>query len=587
MTRSANVATVQRRMLEAGVACARCSRCASGYGARVPLRAPDQAPGGRSRARSRPVASTSRSSIKSDDELGAARARRSTGCGCGSRSSSARAASSSATLRTSCERRSSRCAGFLELMTDEELDEESTRREFLETMREPGRPAPAPAPRTSSTLTRLDAGRMHIERAPDRLAASCATDLHDEFRAVAIATAHDAQAGRRRGLRARGRGAGRPDRPRARSRMRSSTRRPGRVSRVAVEVGSSLVGRTTGQASRPSMPRRSSERFYRVDGATGLRQRAGRSRSRASFAEAMGGRSRLDSTAGRTTFTLRLPPARFPVETDGGADERFVPAGEGKNPRDEVATDATPVEIGRSRFGRRNLWVGYEPRMAIAERTRPRPRVRTLRGRRLSATDDSGAARVHHALPARPHRAGPAPAASRTSCVADLKLAAHGGRVELGQACVRRRRMARSRSRTSSTDDRLVIEVNDEGEGFDPADDGELRRPRDTSPRAGSASRSSARSRTSSVPSRGPRGRGFAAALRQGPRLAYSPPLAPARQRRPQVARPTTRSLATRGPDGRDPARSRSRSPGSAGRSTSPRPRSAAASPRSTTRSSR
>ena len=73
------------------------------------------------------------------------------------------------------------------------------------------------------------------------------------------------------------------------------------------------------------------ERFYRIDGARASGSGLGLAIAR-ELAEAMGGTLELESTAGRTVFTLRLPPARFPVETDGGADERFVPAGEARTP---------------------------------------------------------------------------------------------------------------------------------------------------------------------------------------------------------------------------------------------------------------
>ena len=88
--------------------------------------------------------------------LGRARASsrgRSSACACGSRSSTAPAASSSPTPRTSCARRSSRSAGFLELLDDPDLDE-ATREEFLapdaragraadEARHRPARPLPA------------------------------------------------------------------------------------------------------------------------------------------------------------------------------------------------------------------------------------------------------------------------------------------------------------------------------------------------------------------------------------------------------------------------------------------------------------
>ena len=58
--------------------------------------------------------------------------------------------------------------GFIELLTDEELDE-ATRREFLETMREQVDRL-ARLAEDLLDLTRLDAGRMHFERSPVDLA---------------------------------------------------------------------------------------------------------------------------------------------------------------------------------------------------------------------------------------------------------------------------------------------------------------------------------------------------------------------------------------------------------------------------------
>ena len=130
--------------------------------------------------------------------------------------------------------------------------------------------------------------------------------------------------------------------------------------------------------------------------------------------------------------------------------------------------------------------------------------------------------------------------------------------------------------------DRLVIEVNDDGEGFDPAENGDWATSR-TSPREGSASRSSARSPTSS--------RCPAAREGRGSRLRFVKVLT-ALARLLQLVNVGHKSLGDYAlardarPDGRDP-RAGGAARRQARRSTSPRPRSAAASPRSTTRSSR
>jgi signal transduction histidine kinase len=228
--------------------------------------------------------------------------------------------------------------GFLELMTDEELDE-PTRREFLETMREQVDRLQRLA-EDLLDLTRLDAGRMHIERRPIDLG-ELATDLHDEFRAVAIATGHELELDAREGY-ALG------DEERVvrigRALLENALKHTPPGARVSVRsIGSSLVVGDDGPGIPAEYAAQVFERFYRIDGARASGSGLGLAIAR-ELAEAMGGTLELESTADRTVFTLRLPPARFPVETDGGADERFVPAGEARTPRDELATDATRLK---------------------------------------------------------------------------------------------------------------------------------------------------------------------------------------------------------------------------------------------------
>jgi two-component system, OmpR family, sensor kinase len=78
-------------------------------------------------------------------------------------------------------------AGFLELLDDEELDE-PTRREFLASMREQVDRLTKLASDLLD-LTRLDAGRMTVEREPVDLAA-LANDLVDEFSPLVASTRH-------------------------------------------------------------------------------------------------------------------------------------------------------------------------------------------------------------------------------------------------------------------------------------------------------------------------------------------------------------------------------------------------------------
>ena len=160
----ANVALVRRRLLLARRARADRSRWRSAT-----------APPGCSRAGcgswsarpsgSRAGASTSRSRTRGTTRS-ASSPRRSTGCGCASRASSTPAASSSRTPRTSCRTPIFSLGGFLELLDDEDLDEE-TRREFLTTAREQvGRLTKLATDLLD--LSRLDAGRVQLERAAAR-----------------------------------------------------------------------------------------------------------------------------------------------------------------------------------------------------------------------------------------------------------------------------------------------------------------------------------------------------------------------------------------------------------------------------------
>jgi signal transduction histidine kinase len=210
--------------------------------------------------------------------------------------------------------------GFIELLTDEDLDE-ATRREFLETMREQVDRLQRLA-EDLLDLTRLDAGRMHIERRPIDLA-ELAQDLCDEFRAIAMATGHELEldAGEARGL---------GDEERVlrigRSLVENAIKHTPSGTRVSVRsTGSSLVVADEGLGIPPEHVGQVFDRFYRVDGARASGSGLGLAIAR-ELAEAMGGTLELESSDGRTTFTLRLPPARFPVETPAGGHGRLLPA---------------------------------------------------------------------------------------------------------------------------------------------------------------------------------------------------------------------------------------------------------------------
>jgi signal transduction histidine kinase len=210
--------------------------------------------------------------------------------------------------------------GFIELLTDEELDE-ATRQEFLGTMREQVDRLQHLA-EDLLDLTRLDAGRMHIERRQIDLQ-ELAEDLHDEFRAIAVATEHELEldAGEAEALgdeehvlrigRALLENAFKHTPPGTRVRIRSS--------------GSSLAVIDEGQGIPPEHAGNIFDRFYRVDGARASGSGLGLAIAR-ELAQAMEGTLELTSTGAGATFTLTLPPApvermsgRFPVKTGRGA----------------------------------------------------------------------------------------------------------------------------------------------------------------------------------------------------------------------------------------------------------------------------
>ncbi len=203
-------------------------------------------------------------------------------------------------------------AGFLELLDDEELDE-STRREFLAQMR-------AQVDRLTKLagdlldLSRLDAGRMSVEREPLELAAS-STVLAGEFRAQAERSGHVLR------LEQAGDAVALGDEQRvlqigrifldnalrhtpAGTVVRIRTRRVGGTARLEVEDdGPGIPPESAGQVF---------ERFYRlgrsVAAGSGLGLAIGRE-----LAELMGGRIELDSEPGRTTFALVLTAAELPA----------------------------------------------------------------------------------------------------------------------------------------------------------------------------------------------------------------------------------------------------------------------------------
>ena len=212
--------------------------------------------------------------------------------------------------------------GFIELLTDEDLDE-ATRAEFLETMREQVDRLQRLA-EDLLDLTRLDAGRMHIERRRVDLR-EVAEDLYAEFRAVAVATSHPLE------LETDGAAAALGDEGRVlrigRALIENALVHTPAGTRVVVRAaGSSLAVSDEG----PGVPREQVgnifDRFYRVDGAKASGSGLGLAIAK-ELAEAMGGRLEAQSVRGNTSFTLELPAVapdgqhgRFHGKTDTRAD---------------------------------------------------------------------------------------------------------------------------------------------------------------------------------------------------------------------------------------------------------------------------
>ena len=204
--------------------------------------------------------------------------------------------------------------GFIELLTDEELDE-ATRQEFLATMREQVDRLQRLA-EDLLDLTRLDAGRLRVDRGPVDLA-DVVNALRDEFRAVARASGHplevlasDAPAlgDEERVLRV------------GRALVENALRHtpPGTPVRLRSSATAFNTATLTVEDEGPGIPeehaRHVFERFYRVDGAHASGSGLGLAIAH-ELAAAMGGSLELQSGPRRTAFTLRLPSA--PSDMDG------------------------------------------------------------------------------------------------------------------------------------------------------------------------------------------------------------------------------------------------------------------------------
>ncbi len=193
--------------------------------------------------------------------------------------------------------------GFIELLTDEELDE-ATRREFLETMGEQVTRLQRLA-EDLLDLTRLDAGRMHIEHSTVDLA-EVAQDLAEEFRAVAAATSHPLEV---EALEARALGDDGRILRIGRALVENALKHTAPGTRVRVRSsGTTLSVADDGPGIEAEHAGHIFDRFYRVDGARASGSGLGLAIAR-ELATAMDGTLELEVRDGWTSFTLRLPPA--------------------------------------------------------------------------------------------------------------------------------------------------------------------------------------------------------------------------------------------------------------------------------------
>jgi signal transduction histidine kinase len=196
--------------------------------------------------------------------------------------------------------------GFLELLTDEEL-EDDVRREFLVEMR--GQVERLTKLATDLLdLTRLDAGQLSVERAPVDLAAAART-VCEEFRAVAEATAHDVTTATSGPVNALG------DEQRvlqvARALVENAIRHTPEGTKVRLEAGvgedeAFLAVRDDGPGIPADEQRHLFDRFYRADGGKAFGSGLGLAIA-SELAARMEGRLEVRSELGETVFTCFLP----------------------------------------------------------------------------------------------------------------------------------------------------------------------------------------------------------------------------------------------------------------------------------------
>jgi signal transduction histidine kinase len=204
-------------------------------------------------------------------------------------------------------------SGFLELLEDEELDE-ATRREFLETMAGQVRRLTKLADDLLD-LSRLDAGRLHVEAQPLDLGELAGAAV-DEFTGVARASEHPLEYARDGDTAARG------DPQRVLQIVRILLENalvhtpPGTPVEVAVRRAdgrAEISVADRGPGINPEDRTELFERFYRGESTKASGSGLGLAIAR-ELAELMGGEIELQSAPGRTVFSLVLPAGELATE---------------------------------------------------------------------------------------------------------------------------------------------------------------------------------------------------------------------------------------------------------------------------------
>jgi signal transduction histidine kinase len=220
--------------------------------------------------------------------------------------------------------------GFIELLQDEELDE-PTRREFLETMADQVQRLTKLA-EDLLDLSKLDAGRLHVDAEPFDLA-SIATSAVHEFAGVARSSEH------RLTLDPNGSAQARGDEQRALQIVRilldNALSHTPRGTRIRVAAGGRNGKAIVEVADEgPGIPvedqRALFERFYRGRSTKASGSGLGLAIAR-ELAELMNGRIELESDPGRTVLTLVLPADREPDDRAAAPPFSRENAGRSKN----------------------------------------------------------------------------------------------------------------------------------------------------------------------------------------------------------------------------------------------------------------